>query len=87
MKGSSKIRGEGEGYTPSDRPLLAEFRRAVTAVPSARKVVSGLAYAISALSAIRTGWCGFEKPTSLSVNGVIPENPGPRCYGTGALTM
>jgi hypothetical protein len=65
-----KIRGEGEGHTPSDRPLPVVFRRAGTAVPSEREVVFGHAYAIPALSAISDGRCGYDKPTSLSVDGV-----------------
>jgi hypothetical protein len=69
-KGMRKIRGEGEGHTPSDRPLLVVSRRAGTAVPSERKVVFGHAYAIPALSAISDGQCGYDKPTLSSVDGV-----------------
>jgi hypothetical protein len=65
-----KIRGEGEGHTPSDRPLLVVSRRAGTAVPSEREVVFGHAYAIPALSAISDGRCGNDKPTFSSVDGV-----------------
>jgi hypothetical protein len=84
-KGMRKIRGEGEGHTPSDRPLLVVFRRAGTAVPSEREVVLGHAYAIPALFAISDGRCGYDKPTLSSVDGVTTQNPGPRCFGTGAL--
>jgi hypothetical protein len=84
-KGMRKIRGEGEGHTPSDRPLPVVSRRAGTAVPSEQEVVLGHAYAIPALSAISDGRCGNDKPTSSSVDGVTTQNPGPRCYGTGAL--
>jgi hypothetical protein len=69
-KGMRKIRGEGEGYTPSDRPLLVVSRRAGTAVPSERKVVFGHAYAIPALFAASGGRCGYDKPTLSSVDGV-----------------
>ena len=55
--------------------------------PIEREVVSGHAYAILAPDAIADGRCGNDKPTSLSVDGVEPENPGPRCYGTGALDV
>jgi hypothetical protein len=65
-----KIRGEGEGHTPSDRPLPVVFRRAGTAVPSERKVVFGHAYAIPAPRAISDGRCGYDKPTFSSVDGV-----------------
>ena len=65
-----KIRGEGEGHTPSDRPLLVVSRRAGTAVPSEREVVFGHAYAILAPDAVLCGWCGYDNPTFLSVDGV-----------------
>lgn len=70
MKGKSKIRGEGEGHTPSDRPLPGVFRRAGTAVPSEREVVFGHAYAIPAPSALSGQWCGYDKPASVPVDGV-----------------
>jgi hypothetical protein len=41
-----------------------------TAVSIEREVVSGHAYAILAPETRRSGWCGYDKPTLLSVDGV-----------------
>ena len=67
-----EVRGMGGPYTPLDRPLPAASTglRADTAVSIEREVVSGHAYAIPAPEADSRGWCGHDRPTSLSVNGV-----------------
>jgi len=49
-----------------------------------REVVSGHAYAIPASCPDLSGRCEYDTPTQ-SVDGVKPVNPGPRCFGTGAL--
>jgi len=41
-----------------------------TAVSIERKVVFGHAYAILAPGAVLCGWCGYDNPTFLSVDGV-----------------
>src|SRR3954447_21204382 len=82
-KGKRKIRGEGEGHTPSDRPLPAVFRRAGTAVPSEREVVFGHAYAIPALSALSGHWCGYDKSASSPVDGVDSKTLGPGATAPG----
>jgi hypothetical protein len=55
-----------------DRPLLAASNGlgADTAVSIEREVVSGHAYAILAPEADSCGWCGYDRPALLSVNGV-----------------
>ena len=78
-----KIRGEGEGHTPSDRPLPVEFRRADTAVPPEPTVVFGHAYAIPALCAISDDRCGYDKPTSSSADGVDTSTLGPGATAPG----
>jgi len=42
-----------------------------TAVSIEREVVSGHAYAILAPETRIPGWCGYDKPTLLSVDGVF----------------
>jgi hypothetical protein len=39
-------------------------------LPIEREVVSGHAYAILAPETLGEGWCGYDKPTFLSVDGV-----------------
>jgi hypothetical protein len=55
-----------------DRPLPAAPTGlgADTDVSIEREVVSGHAYAILAPEADSRGWCGYDRPTLLSVNGV-----------------
>ena len=67
-----EIRGKGGPHTPLDRPLPAASTGlgADTAVSIEREVVSGHAYAILAPETLRQGWCGYDKPTLLSVDGV-----------------
>ena len=74
-EGNQKIRGEGEGCTPSDRPSPAQACRAGTAVPSVRKVVFGHAYAIPAPPALAGGPCGKCKPAKLPVDGSETQKP------------
>jgi hypothetical protein len=64
---------EREGWTPLDRPPSERnFRSGVdTAVSIEREVVSGHAYAILAPQAANGGRCGKDKPTNLSVDGVV----------------
>jgi len=63
-----------------------------TAVSIGREVVFGHAYAIPAPETAMGGWCGYDNPTNLSVDGVFTRislgpgapAPGPstwRCYG------
>jgi hypothetical protein len=56
-----------------DRPQPAASTElsADTAVAIERKVVSGHTYAILAPEADSRGWCGCDRPTFLSVNGVF----------------
>ena len=67
-----EVRGKGGLYTPLDRPLPAAstWLGADTAVSIEREVVSGHAYAIPAPEADSRGWCGYDTPTFVSVNGV-----------------
>ena len=63
---------EREGRTPLDRPPPAA-RQGLARTPKfpiEREVVSGHAYAILAPEARTPGWCGYDKPTFLSVDGV-----------------
>jgi hypothetical protein len=54
-----------------DRPLPVVIAgRADTAVSIEREVVSGHAFAILAPEVVVDGWCGYDKPTFLSVDGV-----------------
>jgi len=55
-----------------DRPPPAALfgLGADTAVSIEREVVSGHAYAILAPETRWSGWCGYDKPTFLSVDGV-----------------
>jgi hypothetical protein len=46
-----------------------------TAVSIEREVVSGHAYAILAPEAVSFGWCGYDKPTFMSADGVLTRNP------------
>jgi hypothetical protein len=71
--GVGEVRGKGGPYTPLDRPLPAASvgLGADTAVSIEREVVSGHAYAIPALEADSRGWCGYDRPMFLSVNGVL----------------
>jgi len=79
---------EREGRTPLDRPPIGrDSRRADTAVCIEREVVSGHAYAILAPEPVIHGWCGYDKPTFLSVDGVKTRNPGPRRVRAGALDV
>jgi hypothetical protein len=72
------VRGEGKGYTPSDRPLLAVERRAGTAVPSEWKVVFGYAYAIPAGSASQAGHADNGSRSYDWLMVMKPEPLGPR---------
>src|SRR4051812_15887755 len=74
------VRGEGKGYTPSDRPLQAVSRRAGTAVPSEWKVVFGYAYAIPAGSASQAGHADNESRSFGRLMVMKPEPLGPRRY-------
>ena len=67
-----EVRGKGGPYTPLDRPPPAASTGlgADTVVSIEREVVSGHAYAIPAPEADSRGWCGYDRPTFLSVNGV-----------------
>jgi hypothetical protein len=59
-----------------------------TAVSIEREVVSGHAYAILAPQIAEGVGCGYDKPTSLSVDGVFgPITPGPGASRAGALVM
>ncbi|GIE90930.1 hypothetical protein Are01nite_74100 [Actinoplanes regularis] len=73
---------EREGCAPLDRPLPAacDGLGADTAVSIEREVVSGHAYAILAPEVRTLGWCGNDKPTLLSVDGVRPATLGPRRF-------
>jgi hypothetical protein len=65
---------EREGSAPLDRlPSDRSFGSGVdTAVSIEREVVSGHAYAILAPQAAEVrGRCGYDKPTNLSVDGVV----------------
>lgn len=76
---------EREGRTPLDRPPpAASFRRgADTAVSIEREVVSGHAYAILAREVVTDGWCEYDNPTILSVDGVLPKPLGPGAWRRG----
>jgi len=67
-----EVRGKGGPHTPLDRPPPAASTGlgADTVVSIEREVVSGHAYAIPAPEADSRGWCGYDRPTFLSVNGV-----------------
>lgn len=52
--------------------------------PSSMEVVSGHAYAVLAPEVVSGGWCGYDKPTNLSVDGVsdpLTLGPGAKCAG------
>ncbi|MBQ1074911.1 hypothetical protein KBX06_17315 [Micromonospora sp. C31] len=71
-----------------DRPLSAVMPgSADTAVSIEREVVSGHDYAILAPEAVHGGWCGYDKPTFPSADGVLTRNPGPRRVRAGALDV
>jgi hypothetical protein len=81
-----EVRGKGGPYTPLDRPLPAPSTgvRADTAVAIEREVVPGHTYAILAPEADSRGWCGYDRPTFLSVNGVFDPQPlGPGATAPG----
>ena len=80
---------EREGRTPLDRPppTVSTGSGADTAVSIEREVVSGHAYAILAPDAVIDGWCGHDKPTRLSVDGVAdPITLGPGAHAPGPST-
>jgi hypothetical protein len=60
-----------------------------TAVSIEREVVSGHAYAVLAPESPVRGWCGYDNPTCLSVDGVVsPVTLGPRRFhSAGALVL
>jgi hypothetical protein len=65
---------EREGSAPLDRPPSGRSSSSGvdTAVSIEREVVSGHAYAILAPQAAEVrGRCGYDKPTKLSVDGVV----------------
>jgi hypothetical protein len=66
-----EVRGKGGPYTVGS-PAAGRTTGlgADTAVSIERKVVSGHAYAILAPESLPQGWCGYDNPTNLSVNGV-----------------
>jgi hypothetical protein len=67
-----EVRGKGGRYTVgSPAAGRSDGLGADTAVSIEREVVSGHAYAILAPHAVRYGWCGYDKPMSLSVDGVF----------------
>ncbi|GAA2788500.1 hypothetical protein GCM10010470_23900 [Saccharopolyspora taberi] len=78
--GKSGNRGEGKGYTPSDRLPPAECRRAGTAVPSDWKVVFGYANAIPAVSASSAEHADTEGRSHGRLMEVKPTTLGPRCH-------
>jgi hypothetical protein len=81
---------EREGRTPLDRPPpgRTEWLGADTAVSIEREVVFGHAYAILTPESRIPGWCGYDNPTFLSVDGVSDPQPlGPGACSAGALDM
>jgi len=66
----SQRNGRGVHTVGSPAAGRIDWLGAVTAVSIEREVVSGHAYAIRAPEADSRGWCGHDRPTFVSVNGV-----------------
>ena len=83
-----EVRGKGGPYTVgSPAACRTDGLGADTAACLEREVVFGHAYAILAPGAVLCGWCGYDNPTFLSVDGVKTRNPGPRRVRAGALDL
>jgi hypothetical protein len=66
-----EVRGKGGPYTVGS-PAAGRFDGPARTpqVSIEREVVFGHAYAILAPGAVLCGWCGYDNPTVLSVDGV-----------------
>jgi hypothetical protein len=66
------VRGKGGSYTVGS-PAAGRLTGlgADTAVSIAREVVSGHAYAVLTPESRFQGWCGYDNPTFVSVDGVL----------------
>jgi hypothetical protein len=87
--GGREVRGKGGSYTVgSPAAGCNSGLGADTAVSIEREVVSGHAYAVLTPETRFQGWCGYDNPTYLSVDGVsVPQPLGPGAFSAGALVL